>query len=149
MPSLSETHMENRFHVHPNQTNSHNTAHGGNVMKWIDEVGGMIAKRFARETVVTAKMGEIDFGTPVPLGGIVLIDAFVYETGRTSVKIWFDVYCERTQVREKDHVTSLRGVYVAVDDNGEPVPVPELTVETERDQELYDRVPAARKHSDT
>lgn len=141
--------MENRFHVHPNQTNSHNTAHGGNVMKWIDEVGGMIAKRFAREIVVTAKMGEINFGQPIPLGEIVLIDAFVYKTGRTSIHVWFDVYWEHTQAREKDHVTSLRGIYVAVDDDGEPIPVPELTIETEQGKKLYERVPATRKDTDT
>ncbi|MFB6136034.1 MAG: acyl-CoA thioesterase, partial [Halobacteriaceae archaeon] len=39
MPDLTDTFIENRERVQPNHTNNYGTAHGGNVMKWMDEVG--------------------------------------------------------------------------------------------------------------
>ena len=42
MPTLMDTYIENRYRVQPNHANNYETAHGGNVMKWMDEVGAML-----------------------------------------------------------------------------------------------------------
>ena len=41
MPTVRETHIENRFRVQPNHANNNGTLHGGNLMKWLDELAGM------------------------------------------------------------------------------------------------------------
>lgn len=141
MTELIDTYLENRFRVQPNHTNTHNTGHGGIVMKWLDEVGAMSAMRFAHETVVTAQMGSISFETPVPVGDIVLIESFVYDTGQTSIQVQLDAYAEAARTGETAPLTTTQATYVAIDEETtDPIPVPELTVNSESGQQLLDRV---------
>lgn len=141
MTDLIDTYLENRFRVQPNHTNTHDTGHGGIVMKWLDEVGAMSAMRFASETVVTAQMGPINFETPVPLGDIVLIESFVYDSGRTSIDVQLNAYAEAARTGERQPLTTTQAVYVAIDEaTADPIPVPDLTVNSETGRELLDRM---------
>lgn len=49
MATISETYLENRWRVQPNHANNYETVHGGNVMKWMDELGALSAMRAAGE----------------------------------------------------------------------------------------------------
>ncbi len=100
MHSISHTHIVNRERVQPSHANNYESAHGGIVMKWMDEIGAMAAMRAARESCVTAQMSRVDFERPIPIGDNALVDAYAYETGRTSVKV-------RIQV-EREHPTPAR-----------------------------------------
>ena len=132
MPDLLDTYIENRERVQPTDANNYGTAHGGNVCKWMDEIGALSAMRFAGETCVTASIDQMDFERPIPVGETTVIRAYVYKAGRTSVRVWLEAFREapRTGVREK--TTESDFVYVAVDADGKPVEVPTLTTETER-----------------
>ncbi|MFC7166129.1 acyl-CoA thioesterase [Halospeciosus flavus] len=136
MTELMETYIENREMVQPNHANPHGTAHGGNVMKWMDEVGAMSAMRFAGESVVTARMEQVNFKRPIPVGDTAFIEAYVYEAGRTSVKVRLKVFAENLETRETELTTESYFVYVAVDDDGEPTEVPDLEVETDESVRL-------------
>lgn len=136
MPRLIDTHLTNRERIQPNQANNNNTAHGGIVMKHMDEVGAMSAMRFTGKTCVTVQVDNLDFRRPIPLGQTALIEAFVYETGETSVWVHIHVSREDPRTGETETTTEARFKFVALDDNGEPTTVPSLTVETERGTEL-------------
>lgn len=136
MPTLLETHLTNRFRVQPNNANSYGTAHGGSVMQWLDEVGAMSAMRFAGATCVTARMGAINFQQPVPTGDIVRIETYVYDAGETSVKVWLIADKEDPRTGERASITRTQAVYVALDEDGAPTSVPELTIETEEEETL-------------
>lgn len=136
MPRLQETRLTNRFRVQPNNANSYGTVHGGNVMKWLDEVGAMAAMRFAGATCVTAHMGGIDFERPVPTGDIVLIDAYVYDAGETSVHVHLTADREDPRTGDRAPLTRSQAVYVAVNEAGDPTTVPELQVETDEERRL-------------
>ncbi|MGQ4554871.1 hotdog domain-containing protein [Halobellus sp. GM3] len=136
MIPLEATHITNRFLVQPNDTNNNGMAHGGNVVKWMDEVGAMSAMRFAGQTIVTARMEGIDFHGPVPRGETALIESYVYEAGRTSVSVYLRVFCEDPLSGETELTTESHFIYVAIDEDGTPVPVPDLDVSTERAAEL-------------
>ncbi len=136
MPSVEDTHLRNRFRIQPNDSNSYGTAHGGSVMKWLDEVGAMAAMRFSGETCVTARMGAIDFGHPVPVGDTVLIDAYVFDAGETSVHVHLTSYHEDPRTGETTETSWTTTTYVAVDADGDPTSVPTLTVDSERGEEL-------------
>ncbi|WP_439026446.1 acyl-CoA thioesterase [Haloarchaeobius sp. DT45] len=138
MPSLMDTYIENRSIVNPNDANILGSAHGGNVMKWMDEVGAMSAMRFAGETCVTARMDQTNFRRPIPQGDAALIRAYVYDAGTTSVKVRVRVYREDLRSNETQLTTESYMVFVAIDDQRQPVEVPELTIETDRGHELYD-----------
>jgi uncharacterized protein (TIGR00369 family) len=136
MPDLMDTYIENREMVQPNHANNLGTAHGGNVVKWMDEVGAMSAMRFAGETCVTAHMDEVNFKQPIPAGEIALVKAYVYDAGRTSTNVRTRVFREDPRKGIEELTTESYMVFVAIDDDREPTPVPGLTVSSERGETL-------------
>ncbi|GAB3418833.1 acyl-CoA thioesterase [Haloparvum alkalitolerans] len=136
MTDLVDTYLENRSRIQPNHTNNYDTAHGGNVMKWMDEVGAMSAMRFAGETCVTANIEGMDFKRPIPVGDTAVIRAYVYEAGRTSVRVRLQAFREQPRTGETEQTTESTFVFVAVDADNDPTPVPELTVSTDRGRRL-------------
>ncbi|WP_049986247.1 acyl-CoA thioesterase [Halobellus rufus] len=136
MIPLEETYVENRVLVQPNDINYNDVAHGGNVVKWMDEVGAMSAMRFAGEPVVTARMERVDFHRPIPRGNAALIKAYVYDAGTTSVNVYLRAFSEDPLTADAELTTESHFIYVAIDDDNEPVPVPDLDVSSERAIEL-------------
>ena len=143
MPSVTETYLENRWEVQPNHSNNFESAHGGNVMKWMDGIGGLSAMRFAGETCVTAKMGEINFERPIPTGETVLVHAWVYDAGETSVRVRLETYRENPRSGETALATATDATYVAIDADGETVAVPDLVVESKEDKRLIEKAQSA------
>lgn len=136
MPTLEATHIVNRHRVQPNHANNYESAHGGIVMKWMDEIGAMSAMRFAGEACVTAAMDGLEFKRPIPIGDTALIEAYVYGSGRTSVNVRVRASREDPHTGETERTTDAHFVFVAIRD-GEPTPVPEeLTTETEEGERL-------------
>jgi len=142
MPSVIDTLVENRWIVQPNHANILGTTHGGNVLKWMDEVGAMSAMRFAGESCVTARMDQVNFKRPIPLGEIALVEAYVYDAGSTSVKVRLRVARENPRTGERESTTESHSVYVAVDDDRNAVSVPELTVESDEGRTLREEAMA-------
>jgi len=136
VPTPTDTYIENRHRIQPNQTNNYDTAHGGTVMRLMDEIGAMSAMRFASETCVTARVEGLDFVRPIPRGDIARVEAWVYGAGRTSVRVRLLVDREDPRTGECERTSGSRFVFVAVDGAGDPLTVPDLTVESDRDREL-------------
>lgn len=138
MPTVLDTRIVNRHRVQPNHTNNYGSANGGTIMKWMDEIGALSAMRFAGESCVTAAMDALDFRRPIPRGETALIEAYVFDAGRTSVDVHLRVDREDPRTGETERTTDARFVFVAVRD-GSPVEVPELAVESERGEALRRR----------
>ncbi|WP_222919144.1 acyl-CoA thioesterase [Natrinema sp. SYSU A 869] len=136
MTALRETVIENREMVQPNHANTLDVAHGGNVMKWMDEVGAMSAMRFSGEMCVTARVNQMNFERPIPVGDTAYITAYVYDAGTSSVKVRLIAERENLRTRERERTTESYFVYVAIDDDNTPTTVPELTVDTEEGERL-------------
>jgi acyl-CoA hydrolase len=136
MASVSETYIENRERVQPNDTNNYESAHGGNIMHWMDEVGAMCAMRHAGETCVTAHVNDLDFERPVPQGDTCVIEAYAYAVGKSSIRVRLQASREDPRTGDREQTTDSQFVFVAIDDAGEPIAVPELTVESDRCREL-------------
>ena len=136
MTDLLDTYIQNREMVQPNHANSLDTAHGGNVLKWMDEVGAMSAMRFAGNSCVTARINQVDFERPIQVGDTALIESYVYRAGRTSVRVRLRTYREDLRTGEHEKTTESYFVYVAIDDERTPTPVPELTVGSAKGERL-------------
>lgn len=136
MPSLVDTYFENRWEVQPNHSNNFGTAHGGNVMKWMDSIGGLSAMRFAGETCVTAEMDRVHFQRPIPTGETAVVESYVYDAGETSVHVRLKAYRENPRSGQREETTSSYAVYVAIDADKNPVGVPQLDVTTDRGRRL-------------
>ncbi len=138
MPTVTDTHIENRKRIQPNDANTYDTAHGGVVMKAMDEVGAMSAMRFAGESCVTAGVEKLDFRRPIPVGDVARIEAFVYDAATTSVKVFLRVDRENPRTRERERTTESTFTFVAIDGDGTPTAVPGLAVETDRGRRLVE-----------
>lgn len=148
MTDLLDTYIENRELVQPNHANNLDTAHGGNVLKWMDVVGAMSAMRFAGEPCVTAHINQVNFERPIGVGDIALIQAYVYAAGRTSVRVRIRVFRENPLSGETEQTTESYFVYVAIDEQRTPTPVPELTAPTEHERELREEALAGEHHTE-
>lgn len=136
MVALSETLLKNRYRVQPNHANNYESLHGGTLMKWMDEVGAMAAMRFAGESCVTAGVTELDFQQPVPIGETARIEAYAYDAGRTSVRVRIRAWRENPRTGDATLTTEASFTFVAIDAEGSPVEMPELTAETDEEREL-------------
>jgi acyl-CoA hydrolase len=136
MATVSETRIENHERVQPNDTNNYSSAHGGKVVKWMDEVGAMSAMRHAGTTCVTARINQLDFRRPIPQGNICVIEAYAYKTGRSSIRVRITASREAPRTGEREQTTDSYFVYVAVDENSEPKQIAPLDVTSSQDRDL-------------
>ena len=123
--------IDMREMVMPFHTNPQNTGFGGTVMSWIDIAAAMVAARHCGRPVVTAHISDIDFIAPVKMGYHVLIQASLNYVGRTSMIVGVRVTSENPQTGESRITTKAYLTFVALDDQGRPMKVPELSYVTE------------------
>lgn len=128
------------YRIQPNQANNYGNAHGGTVVRLMDELAAIAAMNVAREICVTAHIGAVDFHSPIPVGDVAAIEAFAYETGRTSVKIYSTVTGRDPRAGHSTHTTSAHFTMVAVDEAGNPTTVPDLRVATDAGEALLEKV---------
>jgi acyl-CoA hydrolase len=136
--TLAESHTEMTEIVLPNDTNTHERALGGAVLHWMDVCGAIAAMRFANEKVVTASMEHVDFKSPIDLGEVVVVEAYVYGTGTTSIEVTVEVRAENPQTDTERDTTASFFTFVAVDDGGDPTTVPDVDCPTEAERRLRD-----------
>lgn len=112
-------------------TNTQGIVHGGTIMRMVDNAAGIAARRHARCRVVTATMDDMSFLSPVHVGDLVTVRAMVNDAHRTSMEVGARVEVEDLEGREHRYVASAHLVFVALGDDGRPVPVPPVLAETE------------------
>ena len=124
--------------VLPNDTNTLNNLMGGRLMHWMDIIAGVSAQRHSNCVVVTASVDNISFSKPIKLGNIVTLNAVVTRAFSTSMEIFIEVFAEDIpkKTKFKSHEAFL--TFVALNDKGKPVAVPELEPETIEEKKLYD-----------
>jgi acyl-CoA hydrolase len=136
MPSLLDTKVETRRFVYPRTENASETAHGGDLLKWMEQIGGMAAMRFAGTDTLTVGVDDVRFRRPIPRGAIALVDGYVVDSGTSSVTAHVRCFEEDRHTGERTQATAAKTVSVAIDDSGEKVPVPDVSVETDVGEQL-------------
>src|SRR5512143_921211 len=117
--------------------NALGNVHGGWIMKLIDEAGGLCATRHARRPAVTLAVDSLRFLSPVHVGDYVTFTAHLNWTGRTSMEVEVNVEAENLLTGQKTHTNSAYLVYVALGQDGRPVEVPGLVLETEDERRRW------------
>ncbi len=95
-------------------------------MSWIDIAAAMVAARHCGRPVVTAHIDDIDFIAPIKVGYHVLIQASLNYVGRTSMIVGVKVTSENPYTGECRTTTKAYLTFVALDDLGRPIEVPQL-----------------------
>ena len=108
--------------------------HGGTIMRLVDSAAGTAAAKHARRRVVTAAMDDMSFLAPVFIGDLVTVEAMVNDAHRTSMEVGVRVEVETVPTGEHRRVASAHLVFVGLDQEGLPAPVPPVVAETEDEQ---------------
>ncbi|NEW06517.1 acyl-CoA thioesterase [Paenibacillus sp. SYP-B3998] len=122
----------------PADTNYHHTVFGGRVMQYIDKVATIASMRHSRKSVVTASSDSLDFFAPVKLGEAIQLEAFVTWTHRSSMEVFVKVESENLLTGEKKTTATSYLTFVALDEHGQPCPVPTIIPETEEEKRLFE-----------
>lgn len=109
--------------VFPHDTNPRGNLFGGTLVAWMDTAAGIAAMRRARQTVVTARIEDIEFKVPIVQGELVEVHARVVSVGRTSMRVKVDVSKEDPLTGESRLCTSGNFTMVAIGADRRPVPV--------------------------
>ena len=128
----------------PHMANNHGNVFGGVILSLVDRVGAVAATRHARQPCVTVSMDRVEFLEPIHLGELVTAKASVNFVGRTSMEVGVRVEAENMITGQRRHTNSCHVTYVAIDDNGRPVPVAKVTPETDAEMRRYERAEARR-----
>ncbi len=140
----SDSSVETTHLLLPPDTNSHGTAFGGRIMQWMDIAAGIAGQRHCGDSCVTASVDQINFNHPIRVGDIVVLRASVNFTGRTSMEIGVRVEREDPKTRQLRHCLTGYFTFVGIDDDGNPMEVPEIHPETEEEKRRYERAKQRR-----
>jgi acyl-CoA hydrolase len=110
----------------PLDANGAGFVHGGTVMKLCDEAAGLAAVKHCRSRVVTASMDRMTFR--------VTFQASVNAVWHTSMEVGVRVDTENPRTGMRRHSNSAYLTMVAVDEHGNPMPVPPLLTGTDEER---------------
>jgi acyl-CoA hydrolase len=137
--------------VIPNDTNRLGNLLGGRLMHWIDIAAAIAASRHTNRVCVTAALDELHFHHPVQQGDVVILQASVNRVFRSSLEVGVRVTKENLLTGKRQHTNSAYLMFVAIDDNGKPVPanpvIPVKSVEKRRYREAGQRRKLRLLHS--
>ena len=144
--TVASTQSEMTEIILPNDTNTLGNLLGGRLMHFIDLAGAMAAYRHSRTHVVTAAMDHIDFIRPVHLGDLLTLRSSVNRAFSTSMEVGVKVWAENTRTGCISHVASAYLVFVAIDNEGHCLRIPEALPETPSEKRRYEGALRRREH---
>jgi acyl-CoA hydrolase len=124
--------------VMPNDTNHVGNLFGGKLMQWLDITAAIAAQRHSGRVVVTAAINHVSFDNPIKQNSIVTLEAKVSRAFSSSMEVFVDVFVENPATGEKTKSNEAILTFVAIDQNGSPLPVPPLTPETELEKKRFE-----------
>lgn len=144
--AASASHVELTELVLPNDTNQLGNLLGGRLMHWVDIAAALAAQRHSGRVSVTASVDEMSFLMPVKLGQVVRLRASVNRAFHTSMEVGVHVDVEDFRTGDVRHVSTAYLTFVAIDEFGRAVRVPEIQPDTGEEKRRYDSAAARREH---
>ena len=124
--------------VLPGETNYLDNLFGGELLARMDRACSIAARRHSSRIVVTASVNHVAFNKSIPVGSVVTLEAKVSRAFKSSMEIYVDVWIEDRQSGLKTKVNEGIYTFVAVDETGKPVDVPQIKPETELEKQRFD-----------
>ena len=132
--------------MHPEHANILGNVHGGWIMKLVDEAGALACMRHAQRRVVTVAVDSLVFREPIKIGDLIILNAEVTYTGHTSMEVEVQVIAENPITGERIHTNTAYLVFVGLDDEGRPTPIPALIIETEEEKKRMEQAKKRQTH---
>ena len=120
--------------------NAHGNVHGGVIMRMVDESAAIVAiKHSQNPTIVTARVERFDFLAPAFIGDVVSVHCAMRYVGRTSMEVGVEVMAEDVITSDVRHIASSYVIYVALDANRKPTPVPPLVPADDEEKVIIEK----------
>ena len=123
--------------VLPDDTNTLGNLMGGRLMYWMDVIAAVSAHRHCGRVVVTASVNNISFNMPIRLGDFVTLEAKVSRSFGSSMEVFIDVWVEDHRSNETKKCNEAIFTFVAVDQIGNTIEVPELVPESDIEKQRH------------
>lgn len=124
--------------VLPSETNPIGNMFGGELLARMDRAASITARRHSRRITVTASVNHVAFNKMIPVGSVVTVEAKISRAFKTSMEVFMDVWIEDRESGLKTKANEGIYTFVAVDEMGNPVPVPQIQPETELEKNRFD-----------
>jgi len=123
--------------VLPSETNPIGNMFGGELLARMDRAASIAARRHSRRIVVTASVNHVAFNKMIPLGSVVTVEAQISRAFKTSMEVYLDVWIEDRESGLRSKANEGIYTFVAVDEMGNTVAVPQIQPETDLEKERY------------
>lgn len=141
---VSDTFTEVTHIVMPNDANPLQFLRGGRLMDWMDIASEITAQKLTHRVALTVSIDKVTFKRPARIGDIVTIRSQVTRTFGSSMEVFVEVWTEnmvwqegQKTVKQKVKSNDAYFTFVAIDDAGNPVQVPEVLPESPSDKDLF------------
>lgn len=124
--------------VLPNDTNMLDNLYGGNLLHWMDNIAAISAHRHCKRVVVTASVNHVEFRKSIALGSTVTLEAKVSRAFTSSMEVFIDVFVEDPITGKQEKSNEAIYTFVAVDQNGSAIEVPQIVPETDLEKKRFD-----------
>jgi acyl-CoA hydrolase len=126
--------------------NIQGNVHGGVIMRMVDDAAAIVAfKHCQNPKIVTARVERFDFLAPAFMGDVVTVNCEMQYVGRTSMEVGVEVTAEDVLTGEIRKIASSYVIYVSLDENRKPTPVPPLIAGNAEEQTIIDRARIRRQ----
>lgn len=113
--------------------NGYNRLFGGQLLKWIDEVAAVVARRHSSSNVTTASVDQLEFKKAAHANDTLVLKGKITYTGTTSMEINVKTYVEKL-TGENVLINNAYVIMVALDEDEKPKKVPGLILETDEER---------------
>lgn len=122
----------------PSDANPKGNVFGGVLLKHVDLVAGIVAKRHARNTnCVTASVDRVTFLKPVYVGNALILSARLNYVHKSSMEVEVTIEAENLDDGTRVHTGTAFVTVVALDKHGKPTEVPRLASKTADDKKRF------------
>ena len=135
--SPNESKAEMTVRMFPSDANPNGNVFGGEILKQIDLIAGLVAQRHARMNTVTASIDRVNFLKPVFVGNAIILNARVNYVHRSSMEIEIKVESEDLMNGNRTLTNTAFVTAVALGPDGKTREVAPLLLETEQDKKRF------------
>ena len=136
--NISFARTESEFLMQPDQMNPQGTVHGGEIMKTMDTIAGIVARKHCKGKVVTRRLDEVEFYKPIEIGDIITVIAQLIYVGTSSMEIVVQIYLHNLKDFSNPQLATSSFVTMIHLVDEKPHKVPKLVATSDEDKILYD-----------
>lgn len=136
--TVKESEAETTIVMLPSDANPLGNVFGGIILKHVDLIAGLVAKRHAgHANIVTASLDSMTFSKPVFIGNALILKARLNYVKRSSMEVEVNIEAEDLNTSQKSLTGTAYVTLVALNEKGKPVEVPKLILQNNEEEKRF------------